>query len=469
MNEENLQHYINTLLAHLDEQRVHEAGQQRPTTDEREAHYQQQPQTFIDVYVIERDSEELHTVESTLGEPAPQEGQNNHDEEELATPIPAPQELHIRTRPRWWMIALVVLCILLIGVGIRLALSPHFSPSASVTLVTQSQQLTTMSTVQVVTNGVADPIKNQVPGRALPAITMSEQQTVPTTGMTHQAAQAAHGFLTFYNAAPYIQKIQAGTLLTGADGVQVLTDQEATIPAAIMPTEGQVTVSAHATIAGLQGNIKAGDLYGQCCRLNVFVANNVFHRGQDARIYQTVAQQDINTVVSGIKNSLEQSVQAALQTQIQPSETLITPLSCTQNVTSNHQVGAEATQIHVTLDETCTGLTYTTQAVTTLLTTLATTDASKRLGMGYTTTGVHVTQTHATKHGLDITSVSLGAYAFTQDQQDTFKVMIAGMSKDKATATLLHMTGVQSVSITLKNSTTVPSSIQDIHLLFLQV
>ncbi len=469
MNEENLQQHIDAILATLDAQHAHGAGQQPPTTGEREAAYQQQPHTIIDVYVIEREAEEPPTVESTL-EPTTRESQDA-EEPEISTP---PQELH-RTRLHWFLIALVVLCALIISAGTSIfSLLQLLTPSANITLVTTSQQLATNNTIQVVTNGIADPTKNQVPGRVLAAITLSQQKTIPTTGMTRQAAQEAHGLITFYNAAPYSQTIEAGTLLTGADGIQVLTDQDARIPAAIMPTEGQGSVSAHTIITGLQGNIKAGDIYGACCRLNVFVTSGAFHGGQDARTYQTVTQQDITGVVTTVKTSLQQSVQAAFQTQVHAAETLLTPLACTSTVTPDHRVGEEATQVQVTVDETCTGTTYTTQALTSLATQRATRDANTRLGTGYTTTGVQtrITQAHTTNHGsseLEVTSVSLWAYPFTQEQQDTIKTMVAGMSKNRATAILLHMTGVQSVSITLKNGTTIPTDTRHISILFLQV
>lgn len=120
MNKENLQPHIDALLATLDKQSRRSTEQQRPTTDEREAPYQQQPQTFIDVYVIERDAEEPPTVESTL-EPAFQESQ---DDEEPATPTTPP---HRGTRPRWWMIALVVLCTFLVGIGASISLATLYA------------------------------------------------------------------------------------------------------------------------------------------------------------------------------------------------------------------------------------------------------------------------------------------------------------------------------------------------------
>jgi len=420
---------------------------------------------YIEVEEKDEEEETPPTVESTL------------DEEETPLLTEQPQTTHItephitrqqRIHPTILLVCLVPLIGILSGITYAVML-PLFTPSATVTIVATSQPITTTSTLQIVTNGTADPMKNQVPGRTLPAITMSEQKTVPTTGTTRQAAQAAYGYITFYNAAPYVQMVKAGTMIAGADGIQVLTEQDAIIPAAIMPTEGQTTVLGYAVTPGLQGNIRAGDLYGACCRLNVFVTNGAFHGGQDARTYQSVTPQDINSVVNSLKTSLEQSVQVILQTQVQATETLLTPLSCTSNVTPDHQPGGEATQVHVTINETCTGTTYNTQAVTTLATQRATHDATKRLGTGYTMTGVRIVQGHRSNHSLEITGVSLWAYPFSQEQQSGIKAMIAGMSKDRATATLLRMAGVQSVAITLKNSTMLPRDAQQIYLLFLQV
>ena len=437
---------------------------------------------YIDVEEAEEEVDQLITIDGTLDESQPTTTTTNEANTSLATEQPPSSnystKVHcMKHQRRPHPAILLFLTIPLVGIlaGIAYAvLVPLWTPSANVTIVTQSQQLTNMSTLQLVTNGTIDPTKNQVPGRTLPTITMSRQKTIPTTGTTHQAAQVAHGSITFYNAAPYVQMIEAGTLLTGADGVQVITDQTATVPAAIMPTEGQVYVYGHAALPGTQGNIEARDVYGACCRLNMFVANGAFHGGQDTKTYQSVTQRDINSVTTTIKTSLEQSVQAALQAQVQASETLITPLTCTSKVTPNHSVGEEAIQVQVILSETCTGTTYNTQAVTNLAIQRATQDAEKRIGKGYTTIGIQTrtTQAQATNHSpsnLQVQSSSLWAYPFSQEQQESIKALIAGMSKDRATATVLHMSAVQSVSITIENGTTIPNDVRQIHLLFLQV
>ncbi len=464
MDSQNLQQQINEVLAQLDEQATLLPS---PTTDAPETHDQQHPRTFIDVYVIERSEEErTPTVEGTL-EPSTQGGQEPNAPETTTTLSP-----QRGPRTSWLTFLLVALCTLIVGTGSGVYLLQLLTASATVTIVAASRQITTTSTLHVV-NGAADPTKHQLAGRMLAPVTMSQARTIPTTGTARQEAKAAHGLVTFYNAAPYVQTVNAGTSLTGADGVQIITDEDATIPGAIMPTEGQVTIPAHAVIAGAAGDIKAGDVYGQCCRLNTFVANRAFYGGQDARSYQTVTQQDVNGVATSLKTSLDRSVQAALQTQVQPTETLVTPPPCTQKITPDHQSGEEATQVNVIVDRTCTGTAYTTQALNALVTQIATADAVHQLGTGYAlsgTVGITITQATPKDHGsidLQIKSASRWGYQLGDVQQQAIKAMIAGMSKDKATATLLRMTGVQSVSITLKSGTALPDE-QHIHLLFLE-
>jgi len=284
--------------------------------DTTEPHDESLPPRTLNVYIDVEEEEATNlppTVNSTVDE-YPTSTVTDEAETPRHTEHPTRNDataLQPRKRQRRLHLAVLLFLMLsLVGALVGYAvLIPLWTPSANITIVTASQHLTTTSTVQLVTNGTADPMKQQLAGRALSTITMSQQKTIPTTGTTRQDAQAAHGLITFYNAAPYIQTIEVGTLLIGTDGIQVLTDQAVIISAALMPTEGQVTVSAHATLPGPQGNIRAGDIYGACCRLNVFVASGAFHGGQDARTYQSVAPQDINSTAS-LKSSLDQSVQA---------------------------------------------------------------------------------------------------------------------------------------------------------------
>jgi hypothetical protein len=172
-----------------------------------------------------------------------------------------------------------------------------------VTIIPTAVEISGTTTVTLVT-GPTHPGSQQVAGRRLSTLTLSQEQVMPTTGAGHRLAQAAHGSITFYNALPAAQTIPAGTLLIGADGVQVVTEADATIPAAQMPTEGQVSVTAYALEVGPAGNIRANDLYGACCRADVFAQNSAaFHGGQNARDFPMVTSQDLGETVNTLKAS----------------------------------------------------------------------------------------------------------------------------------------------------------------------
>lgn len=154
-------------------------------------------------------------------------------------------------------------------------------PTTTVTIIPTSQTVTLSGTLQV--------------GRLLSPLTLSQSQTVPTTGKGHQDARQATGTLALYNDPFTRQTVAPGTIFTGSDGVQVITDQSATIPVGNPPTYGQTTVSAHAIAPGRRGNIPAYDIDQRCCANAVLVKNTTpFQGGQDERDFPTVTTHDIN-------------------------------------------------------------------------------------------------------------------------------------------------------------------------------
>lgn len=370
-----------------------------------------------------------------------------------------PEPERPRRSRRFIMPLVALVCLALIILTLVALLYPFLTePTATVTIVPVSKQIVTTSTMTVITGQEPPTGPHIIPGRTLAAITMSQARTAPATGTAHQDAQAAHGRITFYNAAPVEQTVSAGTLLTGADGIQIVTEQDAIIPAAIPPTEGQATVSAHAVVTGPTGNIPARDIYGSCCRLNVFAVNGPFHGGENARNYPTVTEQDITTITSSLKTSLDQSVQAALQTQVQSNETLIMPLPCQQSVTTDHHPGDETTQVHMSVSETCTGAVYQTQAYQDAVTQIETQQATAQLGNGYMLTDtvqssiVQATIKDQQQIVLTVKIAGTWMYQFPQDEQQRITALIAGKGKVQALTLLEHVPGVQAVSLTIKNN-----------------
>jgi hypothetical protein len=417
-------------------------------------------ETIVHVYLMNE-----QPAKEPMEAPSPQA----EDQTSALTPSPTLRTWFLSNKR---LSLLVVFCVFsLVAIAVWY-LYPLLTASATITIIPVSKQISTMNTVIVVTAQTSTGAQ-QIPGSILSSVTMSQAKTVVTTGRGHQDAQAAHGLVTFYNAATSGQTITASTLLTGADGVQVITDQDAFVPPAQYPTFGQATISAHAVITGPAGNIRAADIYGPCCRLNISAVNSTFDGGQQARDFQTVTQTDINNAASSLKSSLDQSVQAALKTQVAADQTLITPLSCQQGITPNYRAGAEATQVHVTVSETCIGATYNTESLQRLAAQQIKQQASKQLGKGYLQTGTiesRIIEATPKEHGaitLQVKSTANYTYQFTQEQQRNVKEMIAGKTKAQATSILLQVSGVQSVSLSLSYGEQLPTDPNRIHLAFL--
>ncbi|HLG65487.1 MAG TPA: baseplate J/gp47 family protein [Ktedonosporobacter sp.] len=445
------------------------------STQEQEPHG---PIRLIDIHIYEPEPEEMPptdapSVEGTLVEEErvrqPPQAEEPHED------APNPMRRPPARRKRAVLPVLLVLVCLLAGSSLLVLVAlPLLTPSATVTIVPRSTVVSVTRTLVVATDQTQPLTAGQLPGRSLASLSMSQALTVPTTGTVHQEAQMAHGLITFYNAAPIVQVVSAGTLIVSPDGRQVVTDADAVIPAAVYPTFGQVTVSAHATQPGPAGNLAAGAIYGPCCRLNVSAVNSAFYGGQLARTYPVATQHDIDQAAARLTTDLDQSIQAALQTQVQSEETLLVPQQCSRTVTADHPAGTEATQTRVTVIEQCRGIAVPTSLYEQALMQAVAQEAAAQLGTGYSLQGTvqaRVMQVRTNVQGnIDVQVQARGMLVaqVSQEQQQHLKAMIAGKSKAQAIALLLGTAGIKTVSVTLSNNgTMLPTDVSQIHLAFL--
>jgi hypothetical protein len=443
-----------------------------------------QESIIINVYIVvdpavDQNKEDERTVESTI--------QASREEDttpaSVETVIPTPRTtkhnsfgLISNQRVFSWM--LCTLCVLAMLAGVFASLVPLLTGTVTVTIIPKATTLTTASTITIVTTGTPNAERLEIAGRFLSSLILTLTRTVPTTGTGHQEAQLAHGTITFYNALLAIQTVPKGTLLMGADGIEIVTDQEAVIPAGSLSTNGQVTVSAHALQVGPAGNIAARDIYGPCCRADVFAQNAAaFTGGESARTFPMVTEQDIDGVEATLKASLTETTQGAFQTQLQPTEALLTPVPCTASVNSNHAKGGEASLVTVTLREACTGVAYDQQALRAQVIHMLIRQANRHLGAGYAFSGnveariIRATVTD-TKQGtvrLTVQGTGKWAYQFSEEQLRVIAKTLAGKSQRQATAIMLLLPGVSQVLLHVSglNMATLPQDPGHIHVLVL--
>jgi hypothetical protein len=335
---------------------------------------------------------------------------------------------------------------------------PFNSPTVTVTIIAKSQQISLTGTLQL--------------GRVINAITLSQSQTVATTGKGHQNARNATGYITLYNGQLNSVSVPAGTVLTASNGVQVITEQDALIPKASPPIEGQATIAAHTLTTGSLGNIPTKAINQACCALSVLAVNLApFHGGQEKRDFQTVTKSDIDTTTETLTSGVAASMQAALQGQVQSGEALVTP-TCTPTVTADHRVGEEAVTVKVTVSETCSTVAYDPLALKSQATQLLTMHASKQLSKGYsllrdiqvmvkraTVTGAHTT--------LEFICQGTWVYALDKASQADMKTLIAGKTKQEALRLLASLPGIERVSMNWDESTKLPNTPSNIHIVIM--
>src|SRR2546426_9287178 len=170
------------------------------------------------------------TIESTLAESVvtgtePPEEPELHSEDMPSVPLTPPKRYF---RLNWWSIIAGILLVILLGEHIpSLVISLTNSllhPTATVTIFpTQKEVRQTYSFLAV--TGTADPGQHQVSSRLLTVTTPTKSETIKTTGTAQTPPIQAQGTVIFYNEAPYSQTVYAGTVVTGSDGVQIVTDE----------------------------------------------------------------------------------------------------------------------------------------------------------------------------------------------------------------------------------------------------
>ena len=368
--------------------------------------------------------------------------------------------VRLSVRSQWGLASagLLLVLLLLTGMGMFWDLGPLapllFRPTATVTIVPTRLDSQATQVITAVT-GTPATARHEVAARFVSAISPASEAFGQASGVTTWRL-AAGGTLTFYNAATYPQTIAAGTVLTGADGVQVLTDAAAPIPAGDPPLFGVVTVNAHAAQPGSRGNIAALDINGLCCVAGVAVKNTAdFSGGQDAQTYPTVRQADIDDLARPLIDTLTQDAQAGVQSQLHPQEWMVTIPACSNAINADHPAGSRATQVTVTVTVTCRVEVYDQRVAEKLAATSFTQEVTTTLGTNYapvsrvTTTLVGVTVTD-TKRGTLTLSIEAGGvwvYQWSPKHLGTLAKRIAGTQKQEALVLLLREAGIQAASI----------------------
>lgn len=193
-----------------------------------------------------------------------------------------------------------------------------------------------------------------IQGFALAPMSKTMQTTVIATGKKFVPATIATGKITFYNGAIYAQIVPVNTILKGADGVSIITDEQATIPAAVQtipPSYGQITILAHALTPGAIGNITAGDINEACCATSIIAQNTSFHGGKDSYTYTFLSAQDVQNAKASLLPTIHAQTLALL-----PNPQLNS--ACATVTAASPGIGRKAASSVIKITETCKAFSY---------------------------------------------------------------------------------------------------------------
>jgi hypothetical protein len=423
------------------------------------------------------------TIESTLAESvvvSTQEATEGEQEQGADQPVPSmPKRVFL---PNWSNIIACILFLILVGEHVVPLLLPvldsYVHPKARVTLFAARQQVTFPYTFFAVT-GTADLSHKQIASRFVSFTTPTKTIVMHTTGTGYTPAIQARGEVTLYNEAPYPQTIQRGTVLTGHDEVQVITDETASIGAGNGGTNGSATVPAHAMVGGTGGNIQPLDVNTLCCLSGILAKNSAaFTGGTDPQAYPVVSRADLQTAARQLASVLDPLARKNLHSQIAESERVLTALQCSSATSSNPNVGEKATEAVVFVAETCKAQVIDDHALQEQVRVLFATDAANTLQWAGVVQRNSLSLTLATPLLLDkshhtyqlaVSASGTLVFQLSDTQLHRLVMRITGKKITEAQRLLLAIKGVQGVSITpaYPEESTLPTDPGRIHMLVL--
>ncbi|HTK11510.1 MAG TPA: hypothetical protein VL485_30340, partial [Ktedonobacteraceae bacterium] len=289
----------------------------------------------------------------------------------------------------------------------------------------------------------------------------------------------AKGQLTFYNSAFVTQSIVAGTLITGADGVQVVTDAVAQIPADDPNSGiiGSIAVPAHTVNVGAKGNIVSLDINKTCCLSNPVTVKNLsaFTGGQDAQSYRFPTQDDVDQVSQSVQANLEQKARQQLQSQLASGEQLAASPTCQFQATPDHPVGAhgmDVPRVTVAVASTCQAEAYASTRLQQQITLRLQARATEQLGPGYKQVDAPqiriASQPASSVNALPaLNIVASGIWMYTFGATQVHEMLLSIVSKNRAQASMLLKQARGVAEVTIKGGgDPLPSEIGRIHIIY---
>lgn len=393
--------------------------------------------------------------EQSTGVPPLANGTNTQDRQ---TGQPLAGSRPVRRFPLWQTclaVAALLALVWLSGLGDPLLAYLFPSPAATITIIPTSNRENFTVTLTAVTGHA--PGATQVAARTLQGSSPLREAVARATGSGQTPATPASGTLTFFNEGSSPQTLPAGLVLTGGDGIKVVTDSAVTVSGGNPPAVGSAWVYAHTIQGGSQANIAAGDVNGLCCGPGLAVKSSAFSGGQDGQTYPILEQHDIDAAAATVAQALIQQAQHQVVGQVSGREQLAVNPQCHTSVAAASPAGSHVAQAAISVSATCTGEAFERATALRLAATLFAQGVAKQLGPAYapssriTTRIVQASLTDARRGILTVLVQGQGtwSYYWSRAKQQAIARRIQGKSVSAALSLLAQEAGVAHTSISL--------------------
>jgi VCBS repeat-containing protein len=352
--------------------------------------------------------------------------------------------------------------------------------TAQVSILPSTKRVQHLSTLTIVTNH-PDVAHQQIVGARWLSATIKQTVLQTSTGKGYSQGTTASGIVALEDHAPAFSSVSenAGTILTGSDGITIISDQDA-----IAFLGRPAYFRAHVSSPGSYGNIPAHGFYlvvphglGNSA---VLYNTTPFTGGHDKGPYAFVQQNDIVAGEHTLSSIVKQSTLDALNAKMAVSEQWVQTPRCTRRATSDGTTGEQVQHFHVTITTTCAGEVYDTQMVQAVAARELISAASSELGTHYQLLGeiaTTITEVHVLNKRLGTLTVSLSAegkwvYRFTDVEKQRLAQMISGKHVEEAQTLLVQQPTIEQVTITTMYSfwiwDTIPADVKKISIVILQ-
>jgi len=352
--------------------------------------------------------------------------------------------------------------------------------TAQVSIRPSAKSVQNLSTLTVVTSHT-NVLHQQIVGARWLSATIKQTVLQTSTGKGYSQGTTASGIVALEDHAPAFSYVSetAGTILTGSDGITIISDQ-----GALAFLGRPAYFRAHVSSPGSYGNIPAHGFYlvvphglGNSA---VLYNTTPFTGGHDKGPYAFVLPNDLVAGEHALTSMVKQSTLDALNAKMAGSEQWVQTPRCTWRATSDGTTGKPVQNFHVTVTTSCIGEVYNTQRVQALATRELTIAASSKLGTHYqllgeiatTITVVHVLNKREGTLTVSLSAVGKWVYRFTDVEKQRLAQMISGKSVEEAQTLLVQQPTIEQVTVTNMYSfwiwDTVPTDLKKISIVILQ-